>query len=111
MSRLRLIILVGWVLMFGAGFAAGRFLDADQKSPDSTYLQRLATQYDLRPEQVEEIGQLLDAEGASIDEILGQVEEQVRAQIQTARSETQARIAERLDPDQRERFDRDRSGG
>ncbi|MFH0943591.1 MAG: hypothetical protein V2A76_00175 [Planctomycetota bacterium] len=111
MNKLRLIVLAGWILMFGAGFAFGRFLTQEQNSSESTYLDRLATQYDLSPEQVEDIGGYLETERATIDQILAGVEASVREQILGAREETVRKIHERLDGAQQERFDREREAG
>jgi hypothetical protein len=109
MSRLRLIVIGGWVLMFGAGFAFGRFVTQERNSSETTYLDRLATQYDLSPDQVQDIGGFLDEEGRRIDEILSGVEASVRKEIQEAREATVQKISERLDSEQRQQFEQDRS--
>lgn len=107
MTRLHLLIVAGWLLMFGAGFAAGRLLEKERIPPESTYLRKLAVQYDLTPDQVREIDAILADEGAAIDRILARVEADVRGEIQAARAESEQRIRDRLDDTQRRRFDLD----
>lgn len=111
MSRLRLVVIAGWLLMFGAGFAFGRFATHGRNSSETTYLDRLASQYDLNPEQIEDIGGYLEQEGHEIDEILSRLELAVRKQIQATREATVEKIRERFDNEQQQRFDRDRSSG
>ena len=109
MSRLRLLVMVGWVLMFGAGFAFGRFVTQERNSSETTYLDRLASQYDLSPDQIKDISGYREEEGREIDEILSGVEASVRKRIQAAREATVEKISERFDSEQRQQFDRDRS--
>lgn len=111
MSKLRLVVLAGWILMFGAGFACGRFLNQERNSSETTYLHRLATQYHLTQDQVEDIGGYLETERATIDQILAGVEASVREQILEAREAADRKTYERLDSAQREQFDQDQKAG
>lgn len=96
MSRPQWIVLLGWLLMFGAGFAVGRLVDRGANSPGKTYLQRLQEKYDLAPDQVESVRGYLEEEEAAIDAILARVESQVKAEIEAERAKTQQRIQARI---------------
>lgn len=108
MNALRWTVLLGWLLMFAAGFSAGMFAAGRGAPPEETYLGTLAEKYDLRPDQVTRVRDLLDEERARIDKVLEGVEGQVKDEIQAARRATQEEIRLVLDEgEQRRRFDED----
>ena len=103
MSRLQLTVAAGWILMFGAGYALGQWVDRSKDGGGKTYLHRLQEKYDLDPDQVKAIRGCLDEEEAEIDAIMARVEQQVRAEVQSARDRAQSRIQDvigkEFDPD------------
>ncbi len=96
MSRTQWIVLLGWVLMFGVGFAAGRLVDRESNPAGKTYLHRLQEKYDLAPDQVESIRGYLEQEETAIESILARVEDQVKDEIEAERARTQQRIQARI---------------
>jgi len=103
--KLLFAVLLVFLAGFGSGTIAARRAESARRS---TYLEDLASRYDLAPDQVEKVKNLLAREREAIDAILARVETEVRDDIAKARGATQARIlADVLTTSQRAAFERD----
>lgn len=98
MSRLTVLVAAGWILMFAAGFAAGRWLDRVAREPGPTYVERLQARYDLDDDQLRQVQDALREEERRIESVLAGVEDEVKESIQEARSATERRLGEIIGP-------------
>jgi hypothetical protein len=107
MASLRVWIVAGIIVAFCAGLAAGRLAFVPGEPAETPYLQRLSTDYDLRPDQVERARAILEQEGLAIDAVLRTADAQVRDGVAAAREAAEAQIRAVMDDAQRAKFDAD----
>jgi hypothetical protein len=105
MTSLRVWIMAGVVVAFCAGLAAGHLAWAPGTVDETPYLQRLRTDYDLRPDQVERVRAVLEQERRAIETVLQAADAQVRDGVSAARAAAEAEIRGVMDDTQRAKFD------
>jgi hypothetical protein len=84
------------------GWQLGR-RDAVDRRP--TYLEQLAVQLELRPDQIAAIESVLAAEDRDVDALLERQLEALRGPVAERRRHTEAELVACLDPDQRARYE------